>query len=130
LSEPSGEFAFNQTALMPLIMMVAMIMIRMASIGAHIGMIVLDATIMIVTIKTEPGIGGIMAVGLMTPIGVMVPVTSMIPVRPMAPIRGAIPVRIPRAICAIAFLRMMITEAEMRVIVRMIVAVRCALGVA
>jgi len=105
--------------------MIAMTMIWVTSIRAYLGMIPIEAVVC-----------GIRA-GPMSPISMMIPVAPIpigmivpIPVGMLAPIGRLVPVRIARAVALITSVRMVVTEAEMRIIGGMIVTIVGALGVA
>lgn len=83
----------------------------------------LEMTGMIGIIANEAGIGRKTIVRSVSSVGT-------IPVPTLVPIRSAIPSRIARAIFTITFVRMMVAEAELRVIVGMVITVGRALRVA
>jgi hypothetical protein len=100
-----------------------MAMIRMIDLISVIDMIVIEARALVIIACIG---GDTVLIVMPIPIGVLIPIPVAVPI----PIGRAIPVRVPRAIVVVALSGMMVTEAVMRIIARMVVTIISTLGVA
>lgn len=116
--------------------MAAMAPIWMTCIRTHVRTSSLDARVTTPLLKMSGMIGLIGMIAIEAGIGKEMVIKSVtvgatVPIQPVVPIRAAIKARIARAITtAIAFLRMMVAQAGLRVITRMVVTVGRTLRVA